>query len=268
MGTKGEILYASPSVERVLGHDPESLTGLRFDQFVLEEDQATTRCLMASIQEAPRKSGKAEARLKRIDGEAPWFEVVASNLVDVEDVGGFTFQARDISERKELEQQLELLASSDSLTGLLNRRGFMRELERALAHREPTSPLLRLVYIDLDNFKAINDQYGHLAGDDILTQIADRLRRIVNDSGIVGRIGGDEFVIVLQAEDTVELDRLGAEIQDALDASCEFGGHDVLVRGTLGMADAADASVLSRELLQLADNALYERKAARIRGTR
>jgi diguanylate cyclase (GGDEF)-like protein/PAS domain S-box-containing protein len=266
IGPDGDIRYASPSVERVLGYDPESLTGTRFDQLVLEEDRAANCGMVEQVLKAPRKSGKVEVRLTRIDGEAPWFELVASNLVDVEDVGGVTLQGRDISERKALETQLEGLASIDSLTGLFNRRGFLNALDTMLATRNPDMEAVRLVYIDLDNFKEINDQHGHLAGDDILVQIADRLRRVVGEHGVVGRIGGDEFVAMLHDEDMLVLDRLESELEQALDLCCDFEGVDVMVRGTMGVAEAADGGVLPRELLQLADNALYERKAARIRG--
>jgi diguanylate cyclase (GGDEF)-like protein/PAS domain S-box-containing protein len=265
IGPDGDIRYASPSVERVLGYDPESLTGTRFDQLVLEEDREENRGLVRNVLKAPRLSDKLEVRLTRIDGETRWFEVVASNLVDVEDVGGVTLQGRDISDRKALEAQLEHLASIDSLTGLFNRRGFLSALDRALANRTPDLLTVRLVYIDLDNFKAINDQHGHLAGDDILVQIADRLRQVVGDLGVVGRIGGDEFVIMLHAEDVLELDRLEIEIEQALDLCCDFEGTEVEVQGTMGVAEAADGGVLPRELLQLADNALYHRKASRLR---
>ena len=265
VGPEGDIRYASPSVERVLGYDPETLTGQRMDQLVTSEDRAASCSMIADVLEAPRKSGKAEVRLTRIDGQTPWFEVVASNLVDVEEVGGVTLQARDISERKELEQQLELLASIDALTNLFNRRGFLNALERELATRSPESPPVRLVYIDLDNFKDINDQHGHQAGDDILAQIADRLKQVIGEHGVVGRIGGDEFVIMLHAQDVLDLDRLIEETEEALDLCCDFEGTAVEVRGSMGVAEASTPGVLPRELLQLADNALYERKEARVR---
>lgn len=262
---KGAIDYASPSVERILGYDPDHLAGRQLASLVDARDLAVTTQLVMDVVSSPRKSAKAEVRLIRADGETAWFEVVASNLLDVDVVRGIAVQARDISERKVMEQQLEDLANIDSLTNVLNRRGFLLALDAALAAKGEDAPYIRLAYTDLDNFKDINDGHGHIVGDAILVQIATRLRDIVQDHGVVGRIGGDEFVILLQASNVSEFDRFERDIASALRLPCEFEGRHIAISGSIGVAEASNSALTSVDLLRTADQALYARKANRSR---
>lgn len=156
---------------------------------------------------------------------------------------------------------LETMADEDPLVPLLNRRGFLRELERALAYRRRYGGPASLVFIDLDRFKAVNDTHGHAAGDAVLKHVAGVLLANVRKSDLVGRIGGDEFAIVLQRADEAAASRKADQLAAIVAASpVRHGGIEIPVRVSAGVAEIT-ASDTAGELLCRADAAMYARKA-------
>jgi diguanylate cyclase (GGDEF)-like protein len=159
--------------------------------------------------------------------------------------------------------ELDHLASRDGLTGLLNRRVFLDRLEHAVALARRTQGQLALLFVDLDRFKAINDQYGHAAGDAVLQTLALRLQQLVREADTVARIGGDEFVILLDhAEGAMAAETVAEKVRQALVQPIAFGALQLQAGASIGIGrypqDGADVS----ELLAAADRAMYAVKFA------
>lgn len=160
-------------------------------------------------------------------------------------------------------QEAEDLADRDSLTPLLNRRGFLRELHRVRTFAERYGSSASLIYFDLDGFKAINDRHGHAAGDAALKEVAARLQSSVRESDVVGRLGGDEFALVL-----VQTDKATAETKAAaLSASMErepltFGGASIPIRLSYGVCEIV-AGAEPEALIADADAAMFTAKRLR-----
>lgn len=159
--------------------------------------------------------------------------------------------------------QAEDLADRDALTPLLNRRAFVRELARARTFAERYGVPASLVYFDLDGFKAINDRHGHAAGDAVLKAVAERLATNVRDSDVVGRMGGDEFALILVQADQATAEAKAAALAEAIERDpLPLGGADAEIRVSYGVRQiAADSDV--EALVSEADAAMFAAKRLR-----
>lgn len=248
----GTIRYASPSVEVALGVDPDWLMGQHIAAVVSAGSLDAGRDLHQRVLELPRARLVAELEAPLPDGSFRWFEVIATNLLDVEDVQGIVYQGRDITVRRDLQSALERMARTEPLTGLLNRRGFLDRLRDwftgrpALDCRGDRETVV--CYIDLDSFKAINDRFGHSAGDAVLVAVATRLAALVDGRGFAGRMGGDEFVVLAECIDADERQRFRLALTEALQGTIIVDGQEIPFDGSAGFAavgsDADPASVL------------------------
>ena len=171
---------------------------------------------------------------------------------------------RDISERRRGEEQLAFLAYHDPLTGLPNRALIEQQLDLALARARRTATSVALMFLDLDDFKEVNDRLGHAAGDQLLTGVAARLRGVLRDSDVLARQGGDEFLILLTdlSDDAVRAaEMVGAKVLRSLRDPFVVGTAEVRTAASIGIslfpADAADTEALLRH----ADAAMYQAKA-------
>jgi diguanylate cyclase (GGDEF)-like protein/PAS domain S-box-containing protein len=170
---------------------------------------------------------------------------------------------RDVSERKLAEQQIEYHAYHDALTGLANRRLFEEHLTLALALAQRRQRLVAVLFIDLDNFKTVNDSRGHGAGDALLREVAQRLRASVREGDTVARVGGDEFTLVLQ-----ELTRredaavVAAKLLNIIATPLDTGGERLYVTASIGVTVYPEDGSDAESLLKNADNAMYRAKAA------
>ncbi|MGE3625992.1 MAG: GGDEF domain-containing protein, partial [Hyphomicrobiales bacterium] len=171
----------------------------------------------------------------------------------------------ELSQARERVHELETMADEDPLLPMLNRRGFVRELERVLAYMKRHGTVDSLIYCDLNDFKSINDTHGHAAGDAALQRVAELLIQHLRRSDIVGRLGGDEFAIVLRQADAAAAQRKAAQLAEALRA-------DRFVHGgvELPLAMTAGVTQLEREdtvesALERADSQMYVRKQTRKR---
>ncbi|ART82201.1 signal transduction protein [Oceanisphaera profunda] len=159
--------------------------------------------------------------------------------------------------------QLELLAFNDELTGLANRRSFTEQLDQAILHTQRAGQSLALLYLDLDNFKRINDSTGHADGDRLLTEVAQRLRTSVRETDIVGRLGGDEFAVILMNIKSVEQVRtVAAKIIAHIGKPVQLAQNEAIVGASIGITLAPEDGTSSGELLRNADLAMYESKRA------
>lgn len=168
---------------------------------------------------------------------------------------------RQTKQLKHKQEQLLFLSEHDPLTNLYNRRAFDKQLDQSITKAKRSGHKLAILFIDLDDFKEVNDSYGHDAGDYVLTQIAKRLAGCVRESDIVGRIGGDEFVVCLDLLETLEgvpskIDQLSAAIR----APLEFEGHTLTVGSSIGIACYPEQGTTKDDLMCIADKAMYVQK--------
>ncbi|MCM8599568.1 MAG: EAL domain-containing protein [Candidatus Accumulibacter sp.] len=197
----------------------------------------------------------------RKSGE-PFLEWLSINTVKDQDgnVVNYVGMFSDITKVRESQQRVEYLATHDELTGLPNRALFNDRLQLALARAERSHASIGVVFIDLDNFKVVNDTLGHVTGDKLLRQAAIRLLDSVRAEDTVARLGGDEFVVLLEAADRREATSTAERVLSALSASYQFEEHECFVSASIGLSmfpeDAADATTLMRN----ADSAMYRAK--------
>lgn len=228
----GVIRYQSESIRRIFGCPPDAFVGRRYTDLV--DDEVALRLAQAMRQVAARPFADVTLEVvhtHRDGGKRP-SEVVITNLVNDPHVAGFVLNTRDISERRQLQEQLMHEAYHDSLTQLANRALFRERAATAMRDGGEVTVL----HLDLDGFKRVNDSLGHLAGDQLLAQVADRLRGCVRDDDLVARFGADEFGVLLRGEDEAGAERVARRIIGDLDAPVMFGERQIHVRASIGLA--------------------------------
>lgn len=194
-----------------------------------------------------------------------WLSVSATVLRDrFEQEVGTVFVGHDVTRRKEAEQHLERAALYDELTSLPNRKLFFDRLDKVISEGRRTEERCAILYIDLDDFKPINDRFGHEAGDYLLRTIAQRLQSTVRASDTIARIGGDEFVVIcghLSVADDGSM--VSRKIRHAFSQPIPFGDQQLSVRPSIGMALWPDDGDAPNALLSIADRRMYEEKRRR-----
>ncbi|MFN8559898.1 MAG: diguanylate cyclase, partial [Dehalococcoidia bacterium] len=255
------IQYQSPSSERVFGHRAATLLGTGLPALLHPDDQDHARAFIA---EAARSTGvtlPVEWRLRRRDGSWRVAETIATNLLDDPNVRGIVLNTRDITERKALEEQLSHQAFHDPLTGLANRALFTDRVEHALERTRRHGSPLALLFLDLDDFKSINDSYGHETGDALLCAVAERLIGCVRPTDTAARFGGDEFTMLLDDAGADEAIRVASRVLAALAAPITARDHQLVTRASIGIVMAPDGGDRAGELLRNADLAMYRAKS-------
>ena len=180
---------------------------------------------------------------------------------DSNDTLGLVLVLHDTSELRGLTRQMTYQATHDALTGLVNRREFERRLSEAMDSAQTGDAAHALCYLDLDRFKAVNDTCGHTAGDNMLREIATIIKEAVRDSDTVGRIGGDEFVVLLNTIRVPEHALAVAEkIRASLNQSFQLAEHPVLISASLGIAVYPEHGNEKKQLMRHADSAMYRAK--------
>jgi diguanylate cyclase (GGDEF)-like protein/PAS domain S-box-containing protein len=262
VGPDGRIGYQSPSIESLAGHPAERLLGTQLSDLVHPDDAARLLAFLGEVARQHRGRTQLDWRLGRQDGGWLHVETTATNLLDDPEVGGIVLNSRDVSEREALEGQLRHQAFHDSLTDLANRALFRDRVEHALVRAKRRKEKLAVLYLDLDNFKTVNDSLGHPTGDALLAEIAACLLGCVRGGDTVARLGGDEFGILLEDATGEHAPEVVAEsIGAALRAPVRVNGHNVLVSASIGISDADDTNDGVDELLRNADVAMYAAKA-------
>jgi diguanylate cyclase (GGDEF)-like protein/PAS domain S-box-containing protein len=258
----GTLRFASPASERTLGLKPEDISGKNLPDLWAGEDGEKLRMFLAELAATSSGTvGPVELRVERA-GKRYVIESVGSNLTEDPAVQGLALNFRDISERKALEEQLRQLAFHDPLTLLANRNLFRDRVQHALTLAQRGQSSVAVMFLDLDNFKNINDSLGHDAGDDLLQAVAQRIVKTTRSSDTVARLGGDEFAILLEGIATItEVERLASALIETLDLPFPLDGTEVRVGASIGVAfSTPDAG--AETLLSNADIAMYHAKAA------
>jgi len=261
--TDGTIRYASPSHERILGYKPGELIGKNAFEFIHPEDVSTVSNKFQESMQDARKILYVEFRFKHKDGSWSFLESIANNLLADPSVGAMVINTRDLTERKRVEAQLLHNAFHDQLTGLPNRALFMECLRRAVEHTKRYEDyLFAVLFIDLDRFKVINDSLGHPFGDQLLIEIAGRLKACLRPGDTVARLGGDEFTVLLEdIKDVSDAVRVAEHIQAKLKLHFELGGRKVFTTASIGIALSLANYDQPEAALRDADIAMYRAKA-------
>jgi diguanylate cyclase (GGDEF)-like protein/PAS domain S-box-containing protein len=259
----GVVTYQSPSIERVLGYTVEEIENQRFDQLLAEADRSRLEPMVSAGTGAGAESHTFDCSLRHRDGRWLQFEVQHTQLLEDEHIQGIVLNSRDVSERKAFEEQLAHQAFHDPVTDLANRALFADRVGHALRSTVRKGSLIAVMFIDLDDFKTVNDSLGHQAGDAVLLEVARRLERAIRPADTVARFGGDEFAILLDGVSGSDEAALIAErLLGELEAAAEIDGKQVYPRASVGIC-MSDEDLLSQdaeELLRNADVAMYMAK--------
>ncbi|MCA1738749.1 MAG: diguanylate cyclase, partial [Actinobacteria bacterium] len=253
--------HESPAIERVLGRQPGKRLGSNAFDWIDPNDVGLALSTFADILSKPGAHPPIEFRVPHADGSWRYLEHTVSNLLDDPDVRGIVVASRDITERKMLEEQMRHQAFHDSLTGLANRALFMDRLEQALARANRRNTVVALLFLDLNNFKLINDSLGHSVGDRLLVEVAERLKACLRPEDTVARLGGDEFTVLLE-DIAGENEALHASerIAEKLEAPFAVEMRELVITASIGIALRTSGADRPEDLLRYADMAMYQAK--------
>ncbi|MFC7275375.1 putative bifunctional diguanylate cyclase/phosphodiesterase [Paractinoplanes rhizophilus] len=278
---EADVLYQSESVQRVFGYPARTLSGRRLTKLVDPESGIRLAQALRQVAGRPYATTVLELPIQHRDGRVRQAEMTITNLLSDPSVGGLVLNTRDISERKELQDQLVHEAYHDALTQLANRALFRERVAEALRTREASDDVT-VLFLDLDGFKEVNDSLGHLAGDQLLVQVADRLRASVREGDLVARFGGDEFAVLVRSpaadpspgspaadsSPTAETDaeRVARRIVEVLEQPFGSDTRDIHVQASIGLAAASKLGEPegdgAEQLMRNADLAMYKAKSA------
>nr|WP_318540045.1 sensor domain-containing diguanylate cyclase [Terribacillus saccharophilus] len=257
----GYFKYASPSHVTVLGFPAVAYEGKYAGDFMHTDDRRKVREQLDEMV-ATQKGTVLKFRFKNIRGDWIWLEGKANPIFDENGVfNHFLVVSRDITERLELEEKLTYMAYHDTLTGLPNRRLFKEKLDQALEEAKQTKKKVAVMYLDLDNFKYINDTFGHDVGDELLNQFAQRVKECLREEDVLSRQGGDEFTILLPAiEEEQDAIRIAENIRASFQRAWNIGRNLFKTTSSIGIAFYPAHGKKGYELMRSADTALYQAK--------
>jgi diguanylate cyclase (GGDEF)-like protein/PAS domain S-box-containing protein len=260
---EGRIVWTSPSVERITGYTPADFQAdpmLSFD-IVHPDDLERVRRAMDYAVNVPSE-GDLEFRIVRKDGKPRWVAAVSNPIYDKDGRScGTRSSIRDISVQKELEAELQALAATDSLTGTLNRRAFLEKANEEIYRSARYDKPLTVAMFDLDDFKQVNDTYGHHIGDRCIVMLADIVKSSVRQSDLFARFGGEEFVLLLPETQLAPALQLCERLRQKVAAQwIETDGDPISVTVSVGLADFQQNTTTLEEIIARADAALYTAK--------
>jgi diguanylate cyclase (GGDEF)-like protein len=236
--------------------------GSLLDRVHAEDAGRVAGFLSAVAAKPPGESAEAEWRMVGADGTRRHVSAVATNLIDDPHVGGLVLTVRDDDARKRFEDQLRHRAFHDELTGLANRALFYDRTDHALSRGTREGRDVAVLFVDLDDFKPVNDRLGHAAGDQLLQLVAKRLMGCVRSADTVARLGGDEFGILLEDTGTERAVQAAERVLAALETRFDLPSEALRVSASVGVAVSRDGVRDVEELLRAADRAMYEAKRA------
>jgi diguanylate cyclase (GGDEF)-like protein/PAS domain S-box-containing protein len=253
------VRYASPSSRAVFGSS--ELTGARLPDLVDGQERDRVVRTLTALRNTGRQEahdhwwvGRGSSRIE--------VEVRCRDLRQDQTVGGLVVTLRDVTEQRQLEHELTQQAFHDSLTGLPNRTLLLERTDRALLRGRRESTVTCLLFVDLDDFKIVNDTLGHSVGDRLLRAVAERLSAALRRTDTAARLGGDEFAVLMEdAREPLDAELLAAQLIQTLSRPFQLADESVRISASVGVATARD-STDAQELLALADLALYAAKAA------
>ena len=260
VSTDGSWLQVNQALADLTGYPRAELTGMSFADITHPDDVDAESEALGQLVAGERRRYVTEKRCLRADGRLVWVSLSLSPVRD--EVGNTLYlisQMQDVTERKRTEARLAHQAMHDPLTGLPNRTLFTDRMQLARARLERGGSLA-LLFCDLDDFKEVNDSFGHEAGDRILMQVADRLRSILRPSDTVSRFGGDEFALLCEGVEPEGAERIASRIAEAFSAPFTIDGNEVSLSASTGIVFTGDPEVELDRLMSDADLAMYAAK--------
>ena len=265
---EGRFTFLNPAWTMITGFDVEESMGKSYLDFIHPSDLERNIRDFEVMGDHGEDYSKYEARFATSDGGMKWIEVNFREHFDGEALVGTSGTLDDVTERKELEERLEYQAYHDALTGLANRTMFNDRINHALDRGLRRGSLVAILFLDLDNFKVVNDSLGHEAGDRLLAEVAERLKGCVRPEDTICRLGGDEFAILLEDSNLSEATSVARRMADALRKPFHFSGwRDIFVTTSVGIAlgessSGNPSSEVAKELVRKADMAMYRAKGS------
>ena len=256
-----EIVYVNKAFTELTGYSFEEAVGgdPRMLQSTDTDPETKTK-----IRRALKKQEPVRVTIKNYSktGESYWLEM---NILPLRDADGnvthFAAIERDVTESKELELKLNQLSRHDSLSGLLNRRAFDEAIELELSRYFKTENVFSVMALDLDHFKAINDKYGHQAGDRVIQKMSETCKSLFDDIGLVARTGGEEFTILIPEMDAQTTQKLAQKLCKAVaDLTIQTDIGQIKFTTSIGVSEVGAHDKITSQILSRADKALYEAK--------
>ena len=258
----GTMQYQSAALRHLLGYDPADTIGKNVFDLVHRDDLEHVRAAFRRIGETRQLTEPVEFRLRHRDGSWRTFESLGTNCMNNPHIHGIVWNSRDVTDRKVIQQRIQHLAYHDNLTGLPNRGLLQDRLARAIARAERSGRKVAVLFIDLDNFKNINDTLGHDVGDELLRQVSRRLTDCVRLEDTIARQGGDEFIVLLdQLEDGRNASIVAQKVLNALRQPLTLGGTEQHVSGSVGIAVYPEDGRDAQTLMKNADTAMFHGKS-------
>jgi len=265
VGRDARVHFMSPSVRRMFGRAPEELVDRELFEIIHPKEGPRVLAFIAAV--ASQSGGRpASAEFRVRNAQKLWRDVEAlgTNLLDDDQIEGIVLNIRDISERKAFEAELEHQAFHDTLTGLPNRALFRNRVEHALASQRRNGRRVTVLFLDVDDFKVVNDSLGHAAGDEVLQEVGRRIDDCMRPVDTAARLGGDEFAILIhEAESELQAVEIAQRLMATLSSSVTLDGRAVSVATSVGIAFSDQGAASARdaeELLRNADAAMYMAK--------
>jgi diguanylate cyclase (GGDEF)-like protein/PAS domain S-box-containing protein len=254
-----KVRWLAESVRGMLGYDPAELQGRHLSDLVHPEEAHRAVRLLEDAGRRPGRVGMVSMRLRAADGAYRHLEVIADNLLSDPDVEGILLNLRDVTERRALEDQLRHQAFHDSLTGLPNRALFDDRLTQALVRLRRHGDRIAVIFIDLDDFKTVNDSLGHAVGDELLRTTSGRLEAALRAQDTAARLGGDEFAVLVEELEDDDASEIAERIRLALQEPVTIGGRRLTPSASIGIA-SPEPTATTDEVLGNADVAMYVAK--------
>jgi len=261
---QGRLIYVSAPALEALEVSEDQTIGRKISDFFAEDLEAEGERAQRSLKFllAAHNSISPVTVQVRAGNDQHWWEIAAKPHFDAnQNFAGYRGAATDVSNTHEARRSAERLSQYDSLTGLANRHRMSKQLESTLNAFKTAKRSCALMMLDLDRFKQVNDTLGHPAGDELLKQVAARIKRIVGERGEIGRLGGDEFQVILpDVDDRGHLGEMGQRLIQMISQPYSINGSRAVIGSSVGIAVAPYDGVESEELVKAADLALYAAK--------
>jgi len=265
LDSKGYITFANPAAAKMLGTDIATLSRQHLHQLMYAPGSTDVPPWEETAVYKMNKNGseyfEQSGILWRVDGTDFSVEYRSNSLLEDDTHKGSVFMFQDITRRKRAEEQLVYLANYDSLTGLASRNMFLEHLQGAIVRNRRRREIFAVFFIDLDNFKDINDTLGHSVGDALLESIGERLRHLVREDDLVARLGGDEFAVITEGIKTwASAAEVAVKIIHGFACPHLCIRHEITISPSIGIAMYPECSKTVEALLQAADTAMYHAK--------
>jgi diguanylate cyclase (GGDEF)-like protein/PAS domain S-box-containing protein len=255
-------LYINPAIEQMTGISPQAFIGRSKREIGLPPELVEQwESLVDRVLET-EEPAEIQHELPTLRGPRHFLTRVVPEFRGDGELATVLSTSHDITQLKSLQRQLAVLANTDPLTSLLNRRGFVERVETELSRVRLDHGHLSVLMLDINNFKVVNDRYGHLAGDNVLVAVSDVLRRDVGPDDILARIGGDEFCVGLVDSDAESVRAVAERIRRRIGDLGADDGCPCAVSVSIGLADGTGADQSVSDLMARADQSMYREKSA------